>query len=137
MNDQSGEFEGCAVKPYEYYVFLKPRMWEQYADNYQGVCLAFSRSELKNAFKDNFQKPTEFYSQDIKYKKYNILELDSTGRSDLNEIRDVGFEKYEKGKMKLLKHTLFNKHIDYQGENEFRICSNSQNEFDYLDISKA
>ncbi len=32
---------------------------------------------------------------------------------------------------------LFRKHKDYEGENEFRVCSFSENEFDWLDIKDS
>jgi len=128
MNDDSEYFSGFMVKPYEYYGFLKPRMWNQYADNYRGVCLAFSRNEL--------EKIDTIVPKKIKYHCYSRLSLNHIS-INLNRLRKIGFESYEKEYLTNLEKVLFQKHIDYKGENEFRLCMHSKNEFEYIYISTA
>lgn len=42
------------IKPEEFYGFLKPRMWDQYGNDYNGVCLAFSLDALKRKEKTSY-----------------------------------------------------------------------------------
>ena len=117
--------------PIEKYGFLKPRMWDNYSDGYKGVCLAFSLKELKKAA----DKKNIIYD-DINYSSFN--DISKKHKSiDVKYLGSIGIEEYYKQNIKAEEKQLFNKHIDYQGENEFRFCSFSDDEYDYIDISKA
>ena len=120
--------------PIEKYGFLKPRMWDNYGDKYKGVCLAFSRNELeKEADKNNI------IFDNLEYINYSEISANSNGHTsiDVKEVNRLGIETYYEKHIEKEYKLLFNKHIDYKGENEFRLCSFSDNNYDYVDISKA
>jgi len=115
----------------EKYGFLKPRMWDIYGDRYKGVCLAFSLKALQNKTKftnivdDNIDYLTfDMISQN--HQSFNVPEIIRTKQND-------NFNKY----LKLNIKRLFNKHIDYRDENEYRFCSFSDTQYDFVDISDA
>jgi hypothetical protein len=45
-NDINNKYSSANIYRKDYYGFLKPRMWDQYGENYKGVCLAFSKSKM-------------------------------------------------------------------------------------------
>lgn len=109
--------------------FLKPRMWNQYGDNYKGVNLVFSKQKLLEGDFGNL------LFDDIQYSDYYKL------RSDFginkNIIMNEGREKYLEIYKEKIKKKLFQKHFDYRGENEFRLTINSKNNLDELNIEKS
>jgi len=113
--------------PLEHYGFMKPRMWDQYADKYKGVCLAFSKKELEKQTDIDF-----VISKEVDYVKYNILELNHPSIND-----DLEFDVYCQNEIKRIQNIIFRKHIDYIGENEYRFCSFSKKEDVYIDISNC
>jgi hypothetical protein len=127
MNDYAKDYSGDYMLPYEFYGFLKPRMWDQYADNYNGVCLAFSKKELL--------KHQHLIPEKIKYRKYDSLYLNES--IDLNLLKEKGFDDYFNLYFNKVEEKLFRKHIDYSGENEFRLCAYSKNEYDFIDIRSS
>jgi len=107
--------------------FLKPRMWDQYADQYKGVSLAFSLEELKKIKYDGRLIQNDI----VNYKKY----------SDLKKLNHLEFDKHLGKKIKLYKdfidEQMFTKHMDYQGENEYRFLATSREDFIYINIKDA
>lgn len=126
---ESNSFE--TIFPMEKYGFAKTRMWEQYGDKYKGVCIAFSLRELKKIADIN-----NFHNRDIDYITYRELENKRQSIA-YNEIKHLGYENYKLSYIEYLKKYLFYKHKDYVNENEFRICSFNEEEFDFLDIKSA
>jgi len=128
-NDMSGHFKKMKDKPYEFYGCMKPRMWEQYADNYKGVCLIFSKSELEKQLNDTYEHG------DIEYVSYSDL----NEKNNIIDSRELSESNYEKCLTQVLKKTnkfIFHKHQDYSGENEYRICS-YLDEVPYVNIESA
>jgi hypothetical protein len=115
--------------PLEYYGFLKPRMWDQYADRYKGVCLAFSKNEL-------LKNQSQYKAQAIKYVNYNEIPLHHHS-IDLDDIINLGKDEYWEKFSRLTEVKMFHKHLDYKDENELRIISFSKDSFDYIDISNS
>lgn len=112
----------------EYYGFLKPRMWDQYGDKYQGVCIVFSKSKLEQ--NNNKQ------GKCIEYVDYSKINLQyKTPR--LDDLYDKGFETYKLEYFKQIEQNFYRKHLDYAKENEFRFVSYSDAKADYLDISES
>jgi len=111
----------------EYYGFLKPRMWDQYGDNYKGVCIAFDKKKLLENSIIELRK-------DIKYLTYNDL-----NKYDLdinhNILYKIGVSKYRKQLIKNQNQLFLRKHIDYKDEKEFRICAFDKNE--YINIKNS
>lgn len=128
-NDMSDRFEKIDDKPYEFYGCLKPRMWEQYADNYNGVCLIFSKNELLKQLNDTF-KP-----DDIKYVTYNCLK-EKESKVILTELVDSSYDMCKKKVFDKIDRFIFYKHEDYKGENEYRICSFPDKDL-YINIESA
>lgn len=107
------QFEGHE----EIFGFTKPRMWERYADNYSGVCLAFSKKKILAV---NEIKHKLIY-KDVEYLKYSELGCRKVDYISGNYLLDVGYDKYKEDIEKIAESSFFCKHIDYDGENEFRI----------------
>lgn len=127
MNDASVDSSNSEMLLYEYYGFLKPRMWDQYGDNYRGVCLAFSKIDLLKS-DDLIPKPVQYF-------KYEHLRLQESIKS--NHLKEQGFDEYFDQYFSRVEEKTFRKHQDYSGENEFRICTYSDNKHDFIDISEA
>jgi len=127
MNDTTNNYSEKLMLPYEYYGFLKPRMWNQYADNYKGICLAFSKNEL--------MKNKDLIYNQIEYLEYDSLDFNNS--IDLNSLKVKGLELYCADYFKKVEKTLFRKHIDYKGENEYRFSVYSENEYEYIDIKNC
>lgn len=105
--------------PLEYYGFLKPRMWDQYGDKYNGVCLAFSLSELK--------KNTKIYNNHVIYRKYSNLEQNHLNVKQI-ELYKKGIGEYKVDLDLSIKKLMCEKHKDYQGEMEYRFISFSSDD---------
>ena len=129
MNDKSGRFEKIDDKPHEFYGCMKPRMWEQYADNYNGVCLIFSKSELEKQLGESYK------SDDIKYDTYNDLKKKRI-KIDSSELSESNYEKCIRKAYDKIDKYIFHKHEDYVGENEYRIRSYSDKDL-YINIKSA
>jgi len=130
MNDLSGKYDREHIKPLEYYGCMKPRMWEQYADNYNGVCLVLSKNKLLELLDDSY------VHDKIKYVDYSTLR-DNHNRTDLNDLRKKGYESYKKTCFDKIDKVIFRKHVDYSGENEYRICRFVENEIVEINIETA
>ncbi len=130
-NNELKNEEKMTSLPIEKYGFFKPRMWDNYADRYKGVCLAFSLKELI----------AEADKNDIIFNRINYIDTGKIKRNhitiDLENVGLIGIEEYFNQNIKKEGKHLFDKHNDYSGEKEFRFCSFSEKEFDYLNISNA
>jgi hypothetical protein len=110
--------------------YLKARMWERYADNFNGVCLAFDQIKLKS------NNPS-FSVKSIKYKRFQNLP-ERTLRLKLSELSSTdGLKRIKSSFTKKLNDILYSKYYDYRDENELRFYSFSEYEYDYLNISGA
>lgn len=101
----------------EIFGFTKPRMWDQYADKFTGVCIAFSKEKILSQNKKNL----ELIEDNVKYLTFQELSENKIGDIQGNHIVNVGKEKYKEQLEQLVKQSFFFKHIDYSGENEYRI----------------
>ncbi len=113
FEDYSGQFENNE----EIFGFTKPRMWDQYADKYSGVCIALSKSKI---LKLNNPLLTKF-KDDVKYKNFNELSFYKVGDIDNDYLNKIGYKKYKQELKKKIIDSFFYKHIDYIGEDEYRI----------------
>jgi len=125
------EYDRQFIKPYEYYGGLKPRMWEQYGNNYNGVCLIFSKDKLLK------QINNQFYPDNVNYDKYSILEQKMLS-FNIPKVKEIGIENYCEIIFKnIFIKSLFLKHKDYEGENEFRILTFSEKNFEYINYKDS
>ena len=108
--------------------FLKPRMWDNYGDKYNGVCLVFSKRKLIDDLEEKINGDVNYidYSEFSEFKfEENLNKYLENPKKYIDDIK----EKFKK--------RLFSKHIDYNGENEFRIISFSDREYDYIPIKNS
>lgn len=101
----------------ELFGFTKLRMWDQYADKFTGVCIAFSKEKILSLNKDKF----ELIVDDVSYLSFCELFMKKIGDIQGNYLKKVGKDKYKEQLEKSLKESFFCKHLDYSGENELRI----------------
>ena len=101
----------------EIFGFTKPRMWDQYADKFTEVCIAFSKEKILSLNKNNL----DLIEGKVKYLNFQKISYKKVGDIQGNHLKNVGKEKYQKQLEKLIKQSFFYKHIDYSGENEYRI----------------
>ena len=101
----------------ELFGFTKLRMWDQYADKFSGVCIAFSKEKILSLNSQKF----DLIKDDVKYLPFQELLQKKIGDIQGNHLIHVGKEEYEKQLEQLAKESFFYKHIDYSGENEYRI----------------
>ncbi|MCD4819051.1 MAG: DUF2971 domain-containing protein [Candidatus Cloacimonetes bacterium] len=101
----------------EIFGFTKFRMWEQYADNYAGVCIAFSKKKIL-ALNDN---KNNLLKDDIDYLTFRELSEKKMGDVNGNLLSSLGRDKYKEQIEENVKKSFFYKHKDYAGENEYRL----------------
>ncbi len=102
---------------------LKSRMWSQYGDNHEGICLALSKEKLENLIRENIKEDQYIMYQDaMSYKE------DVNANSGHNFPR-INHDTFKKKPMdvainhikKYQKEMLFCKQLDYEDEQEYRI----------------
>jgi len=101
----------------ELFGFTKPRMWEQYADNYNGVCTTFSKEKILNLNSNKI----DLLNGNVRYLSFMELSEKKIGDISGNYLLNVGKDKYKEQNTKKVKESYFYKHKDYSGENEYRI----------------
>lgn len=101
----------------EIFGFTKPRMWDRYADNYSGVCLAFSKKKILELN----HKKHDLIKKDVEYLTYSELVNKKVDDINGNNLSIIGKDKYMKQIKKNLELSFFYKHKGYDGENEYRI----------------
>jgi len=110
----------------------KSRMWSQYAENHEGVCLAFNKDSLLHSM----GKVATVYAEDT---IYEYPDGSSARVLDGNKMETLGVEPYCLEHVKKhYRYFFFTKNPDYQDENEFRIIIHSESDSDiFVDISNS
>ncbi|MCT7507169.1 DUF2971 domain-containing protein [Aliarcobacter cryaerophilus] len=116
--------------------YKKSRMWSQYGQNHSGICLVFSKESLMTKIQNELSEDYFIYGEDVNYKE---IEFESLNIEDNNLTKK---EIVKNNIKKDYKQFLFQKDLDYQDENEFRIVLIKKNleklsPEDYIDISDA
>lgn len=101
----------------ELFGFTKLRMWDQYADKFTGVCIAFSKEKILSLNQNKF----DLIEDNVTYLTFRQLYLNKVGHIQVEHLKNVGKEKYKEQLENSLKQSFFYKHKDYSGENEYRI----------------
>lgn len=117
FNDDDNDSPSTLDGNEEQFGFTKLRMWDQYADRYNGVCIAFSKEKIMNNNKDKFN----LIAKDIVYLTFQDLFSKKVGNIQGNHLNEVGIDKYSEQVKDQLTDSFYCKHLDYSGENEFRI----------------
>ncbi len=116
-----------------YPAYQKNRMWSQYGDNHEGLCLVFSKKKLLNDLRAQYEGlyagDVEYFREEGKFRKSEIFTEDPL----LNNNQ----KKYVKKHITRYRDEIFMmKHIDYRDEDEFRILLIDDNDEDvFCDIS--
>lgn len=105
----------------EDYGCFKPRMWDQYGEQYRGVCLAFSKEVL--------QKDERLEHDHLTYASSIILAGNQLILIPGLENSSEAARNYRNG--------IFSKHSDYRDESEYRFCLHSDEPFEYTPIKAA
>ena len=115
-----------------------PRMWDQYADKHQGVCLVFDGVKLDQILHKELGERCKIFSGMVKYVdiKSGNGTLQEPDYSDIiklgptEAVRKHFFEHYE--------HYFLKKNLDWERETEFRwLAYSTKNEPEYISIDGA
>jgi hypothetical protein len=101
----------------EIFGFTKLRMWDQYADKFAGVCIAFSKSKILSKNKSSL----DLIEGNVEYLSFEKLYCGKVGDFQVDHLKNVGRERYIEQLETMIKKSFFYKHNDYNGENEYRI----------------
>jgi hypothetical protein len=103
--------------------FCRPRMWAQYADNHKGVCLIFSRDELRAALTASIEASSTLFESSVSYRNRSqapslhnnpfILNFDFICSYGLESTVREHIKKY-------WRELFFEKARDWADEKEFR-----------------
>ncbi len=116
--DFASEYYSSSFKGHEeLFGFTKLRMWDQYADKFSGVCIAFSKEKILSLNSKKF----DLINDDVKYLPFQELHSKKVGDIQGNHLVNVGKDKYKQQLEHIVRESFFYKHIDYSGENEYRI----------------
>lgn len=108
------------------YGYQKNRMWETYADNFEGLCLVFDRDKITKEVDNNYNNYEYNY---VSHQKFPLMGINDINFNNQNILEET--ERY-------LKKKYFIKHYDYKEENEYRIMILSDNEYDkYISIKNS
>jgi Protein of unknown function (DUF2971) len=104
--------------------FCRPRMWDQYADEHQGVCIVFDKMKLDQAIRTSAQKGSTVVCDNVQYRDPPVLR--SIGAADpfhinIDAFEDLGEEEYAKLHLRRFGTQLFfEKMLDWRDEKELR-----------------
>ena len=102
-------------------IYCRPRMWAQYGDNHEGVCLIFDKKELHTEFKCS--RNVELIYGKVEYESFiPIIHNDILIEpSMLKLLSDDPYKLYKKlNDNQQLKSRFFRKHNDWESEHEYR-----------------
>ena len=124
--DPTVQYNGV-FSPIDHFGFAKPRMWDQYGNNFKGVCLALSREKLIKTLPQNFQLLDIEYSGNINFRPN--IDKESI---DLNEVERIGKEEYLQLKYEQELKKIGHKHNDYKDENECKVITTTTDKYAYF-----
>ncbi len=113
--------------------YLRSRMWSQYGENHEGICLVISKQALNNLIDKTYKFEAVRYIE----KPFPLLDFDI----NYNELKQTPLDTFcDKFFEKKYKKLFFTKIIDYRDEAEFRLLKRVKDEniiFDYINIEKC
>lgn len=120
----------------------RPRMWAQYAENYQGACLVFDKEQLDSEIRATATaQGLKVQSGLVDYRNPQVLP--KLGKPDalvifLDEVQRLGFNRFVDVHVERWWKDLFLvKPLDWEQEREFRwLVSGSDDDF-FVDIRKS
>ena len=97
--------------------YAKPRMWIQYADKGNGVCLVFSKSKLLELLQKKIHDSKRILHQKITYTDSISDKSMTIYGQNLVSVSDI--QKYFRKHAATL---IFSKNQDFRDEQEYRVC---------------
>lgn len=138
----------CAGRP-DRKSYLKPRMWAQYGAENEGCCIEFNKSELLEVIRerdkyfmieeeiDIFSKQQYFKSDNINYITY-VDDIDNDSVIDSKIDNHAIEESIVNQVLPFLFKTLFEKDIDWNSEDEYRILLKSEkDDYEFIKYKSA
>jgi len=115
--------------------FAKPRMWSQYGENHEGVCIAFSIKNIEKALLKTFGNKTIVYHDKVKYINFSPDSIHSR-TLDGDKLQNTNTTEYVKQHIERnYKSIFFEKNEDYRDEDEYRfVVYNDLEDYIYLPI---
>lgn len=126
-----------------YQGYDKPRMWDQYGDGNQGICLGFNKDKLLKSFSETQNQNSEIpfnkcINDNVSYKSmknsfFPCVFIRSVKDCENQCNRDKLVEE-------ITEDWLFQKEIDYKDENEYRLVIKTKVDSEkklYLDIKDS
>lgn len=115
------------------HIYGRPRMWAQYGDNHEGVCLIFDKNELNEQFET--LDYIDLHSGKIDY-EIDLSRIENTinvEREAIEELLNSPEKLFNKINSNLqYKYKFMRKHVDWKTENEYRwllFCRNDEELF--------
>lgn len=119
-------FEDGSVNSYG---FLKSRMWSQYGENHEGLCLVFSKKRTIDAMNKIINPTCLFFHDEVEYHEYVRDSVHDTLYVNADSLvektpHEVAIDYIKK----CYKDLLFIKQNDYRDEDEYRfvICDTNE-----------
>jgi hypothetical protein len=117
-----------------------PRMWAQYAEGYDGVCMVFDRRELADRVRVA-AKPRTVFEGPIAYENPGFTRLDRSDALmiDMREVQQYGVEDAAIRHLERFhRELLFVKSKDWEAEREYRFVVAATSEpFFHIDYGKS
>lgn len=113
--------------------YLRSRMWSQYGENHEGICLVFSKQALNNLIDKTYKFEAVEYIEEL----FPLSNFDFNYHELKQTPLDMFCDKYFENKYKKL---FFTKIIDYRDEVEFRLLKRVKDKniiYDYIPIEKC
>ena len=121
--------------------YARARMWEQYAENHQGVCLMLRRRDFEAiALRQLKSRSRDAWADEVRYTQRGILdELAATVMAPSNPGADLTAEELTQEHVdKHVKSIFFTKLMDWQSEHEYRFVeSSTDEEYTSVDIGET
>ena len=119
--------------------FARPRMWAQYAENHQGICLVFDREVLHQAITDQLGTRATIYNGLVSYSNEESVR-EGAFSLDYNQIAEVGLKSVLSDHIRRFHRLLFfTKAEDWSTEFEYRwlVYSSSPGLEEFVDFGDA
>jgi hypothetical protein len=115
-----------------------PRMWDQYAERHQGVCLVFNGVTLDQIVHEELEEHCKIFSGMVKYGDINSTNGTLLNPDYTDVIKMGPTEAVRKQFYKHYEHYFLKKNLDWERETEFRWLVHSiKNEPEYVSITGA
>lgn len=109
--------------------FLKPRMWSQYGENHEGLCLVFSRKSTIDAMNEIVNSTCLFFHDEVEYHEYVRDSVRDTLHVNADLLAEKTPHEIAIGHIrKCYKDLFFIKQNDFRDEDEYRfvICDTNE-----------